>query len=344
MNSKKLILAIFIVLTLPVFAQQVDVSLIPYRQGDLWGYSNPDKQIVIQPAYAEANWFVNGYAVVKKGSMYGYINTAGKVVIPFKFYSAKPFRIGYFDDAEKHTAGGKVIQNKDSVLVAGAAPKPDGVEVCIDTKGQRMSKCPAINENSVADNNQAVSVTTEKVYSLVNNANLYDKIADDYKIDGDDNTYYIGIKNNQYGVFNNKFEVVVPFEYSSIKKISIGGTVYLEGVKNGAYGLYRGNGAVYVPVVYNNIVYVKAKNGNDYFIVSKDGKTMVKDIEFRDIVNADYSDIKYDDEGGFILTGDNNSKGYYFLNNKMIKPKYADVKMVNGGRFLLIKTASGKMG
>jgi len=344
MNSKKLLLAIFIVLTLPVFGQQLDLSLIPFRQGNLWGYASPDRSIVIKPAYDEANWFVSGYAVVKKGNKYGYINRAGKLVIPFKFYAAKPFRYGYFDNAGKHVVGGKTVQNQDSVLFAGAAPKPDGVEVCINTKGQRMSKCPAINENTVQDNTQVVTTTTEKVYTMVNNAGLYDKLVDDYKIAGDDNTYYVGIKNNMYGVINNKFEVVLPFDYSSIKVVTVGGVPYLETTKGNMYGLYRGNGAVYVPSEYSNIIYVKAKNGNDYFIVNRDGKAMVKDINFNDIVPADYTNIEYDPEGGFILTGTNNSKGYFLLNNMTIKPRYSDVRMLRGGRFLLVKTASGKTG
>ena len=344
MNSKKLLLPIFILLALPVFAQQLDQSLIPYRQGNLWGYSNPDRTIAIRPAYDEANWFVSGYAVVKKGTKYGYIDRSGKMVIPAKFYSAKPFRYGYFDNAGKHVEGGKTIQNADSVLFAGAAPNADGVEVCINTKGQRMSKCPAINENSVQDNTQVITTTTEKSYTLVNNAGLYDKLVDDYKVPGDDNTYYVGIKNNMYGVINKQFEVVLPFEYSSIKVLNVGGTPYLETAKGNMYGLYRGNGTVYVPVDYTNMTYIKARNGNDYFIVSKDGKTMVKDISFNDVVPADYSDITYDPDGGFILTGTNNSKGYYLLTNKIIKPKYADVRMLRGGKYLLVKTASGKLG
>lgn len=342
MNSKKLLLPIFILLALPVFAQQVDLSLIPYRQGDLWGYSSPDRTIVISPAYDEANWFVSGFAVVKKGGKYGYINRAGKLVIPAKFYSAKPFRYGYFDNAGKHVEGSKTIQNPDSVLFAGAAPKPDGVEICINTKGQRMSKCPAINENSVQDNTQVITTTSEKVYTLVNNTGLYDKLVDDYN--GDDNTYYVGIKNNMYGVINKQFEIVLPFEYSSIKVLNVGGVHYIETTKNGMYGLYRGNGAVYVPSEYSNINYVKAKNGSDYLIVTRDGKAMVKDINFNDIVPADYSDITYDPEGGFILTGANNSKGYYLLNNMTIKPRFSDVRMLRGGKFLLVKTASGKTG
>lgn len=344
MHSKKLILAVFIVLSLPVFSQQLDLSLIPYRQGNLWGYANPDRSIAIRPAYSEANWFVSGYAVVKKGLKYGYINRAGKLVIPFKFYSAKPFRYGYFDNAGKHVEGGKTIQNADSVLFAGAAPKPDGVEICINTKGQRMSKCPAINENTVQDNNQVVTVTTEKVYSLVNNANLYDKLVDDYKISGDDNTYYIGVKNNLYGVINKQFEVILPFEYTAIKAVNVEGIPYLEATKNGMTGLYRGNGSIYVPADYSNMTYIKAKNGNDYFIVYKDGKAMVKDINFNDIIPADYTDISYDNEGGFILTGANNAKGYYLLNNKTIRPKYTEVRLLRGGRFFMVKTASGKTG
>jgi len=344
MNSKKLLFAILLVLTLPVFSQQLDLSLIPYRQGNLWGYASPDRTIVIKPAYDEANWFVSGYAVVKRGGKYGYINRAGKLVIPFKFYAAKPFRYGYFDNAGKHMVGGKTVQNQDSVLFAGAAPKPDGVEVCINTKGQRMSKCPAINENTVQDNNQVVVTTSEKVYTMVNNAGLYDKLVDDYKLAGDENTYYVGIKNNMYGVINNKFEVVLPFEYSSIKVVTVGGVPYLETTKGNMYGLYRGNGAVYVPSEYSNITYVKAKNGNDYFIVNRDGKAMVKDINFNDIVPADYTDIQYDPEGGFILTGTNNNKGYFLLNNMTIKPRFAEVRMLRGGRFLLVKTASGKTG
>ncbi len=344
MNSKKLLLPIFILLALPVFSQQIDLSLIPYRQGNLWGYSSPDRTIVIKPAYDEANWFVSGYAVVKKGTKYGYINRAGKLVIPAKFYSAKPFRYGYFDNAGKHVEGGKTIKNADSVLFAGAAPKADGVEICINTKGQRMSKCPAINENSVQDNTQVVTTTSEKVYKIVNNAGLYDKLVDDYKVAGDENTYYVGVKNNMYGVINNKFELVLPFEYSSIKVLTIGGVPYLETMKGGKYGLSRGNGSVYAPADYSNIVYVKAKNGNDYLIVTRDGKAMVKDINFNDIVPADYSDITYDPEGGFILTGANNSKGYYLLNSMTIKPRYSDVRMLRGGKFLLVKTASGKTG
>ena len=344
MNFKKLIIAVAVVCTSPAFAQQYDPSLIPYRHGDLWGYANPDKTVAIKPAYNETNWFFAGFAVVKKGTKYGYINRTGKLVIPYKFYSARPFTYGYFDDKGKHTAGGKLVKNKDTVLFAGASIKPNGAEVCIDTKGLVMSKCPAINEDRPGNNVQIVNVTSEKVYSLVNNAGLYDKLTDDYKLPGDDHTYYIGAKNNHYGVINNTFDVLVPFEYDSIKKIDINGTTSLLVSKNNRHGMYTGNGGVFIPVENTRLVYVKTNSGNGYFIEAKDGSASLKDMNQQDIAGAGYSTIEYDENRGFILTAADNSKGYYFLDKKLIAPKYSEVRSVRGGNFLLVKTKTGKNG
>ena len=81
-----------------------------------------------------------------------------------------------------------------------------------------MPKCPAINENRSDNREQIVSVTKEKIYTIASNANVYDKLVDDYQLPADVTTYYIGMKNNKYGVINNTFDVLVPFEFDSIKK------------------------------------------------------------------------------------------------------------------------------
>ena len=77
MNIKKILLGCFVMTASGTFAQQTDMSLIPYRQGDKWGYATFDRKVVIAPKYNEANWFSEGYASVKIGSKYGYINKAG---------------------------------------------------------------------------------------------------------------------------------------------------------------------------------------------------------------------------------------------------------------------------
>ena len=335
MNKSLLSIIIILILSLNVLGQQADMSMIPYREGNKWGYASPDKKIIIKPAYDEANWFYSGYASVKKAGKFGYINNAGKLVIPYKFTVAKPFRYGYISKGVK----GK----EDTVLFAGASIQASGYEICIDTKGNRMAKCPAINENTDASNRQAPTVTQEKTYSISNDS-LFDKIIDDYKIAGDGDTYYIATKNNQYGVFNNKFEVAVPFQYSMIKKLDVGNKIYLEVQKNGMNGLYNSNGTIVIPADNNQVTHVKTKDGKNYFITSKNGSSAIIDGNNQSVLSSNYTNISYDNNSGFILTGNSNMKGYYFLDNKLIEPKYSDVKSVNGGRFVMITTASGKTG
>ncbi len=347
MKSKFFSIVLLLAFTIPVFAQEADMSLIPYRKGDLWGYASPENKIVIKPEYNEANLFYEGYASVKKGKLFGYIDKTGKVVIPFKFYIAKPFRFGYFPVSGNAKPQEGDLNSQKTVLFAGASLKPNGYEICINTKGLTMPKCPAINENSVPDVNKQSVITIESNYSTIAKTELFDKIVGDYKMAGvADVTYYIAIRNNKYGVFNNKFDVIIPFEFSMIKKMnnSMNSMVYLLAEKNGMKGVLFGNGSPYVAVDNNNLLHVNANNGKDYFIISKDGRSYLKNTNYEEVVHANYTDIIYDTTGGFILIGQDNLKGFYFLNNNIVEPKYTDVKLVKGKEYLMIRTKSGKTG
>lgn len=338
MSIKKLLLGLLLITSIQSFAQQnIDLSMIPYRSGDKWGYASPEKNIVITPRYNEAHWFSEGFAAVKVGNKFGYINKQGKLVIPAKFTVAKSFRKGYLPNA--NNSGG------DSVLFAGASLTADGYEICINTRGARMSKCPAINESAVAENNKPVeTVTREKTYSLPNSAGLFDKIVDDYKVEGSDETYYIAVKSDRYGVFNSKFETIVPFQYNSIKINRSKSNPYLQVNQGGMYGILMPDGKVAIAPEYTNLNIVNGQGGKEYVIIQKSGKTYVKDITNTDIISTGYSDIMYDNEGGFVITGDNNNRGFYFIDNTVIQPKYKDIKLMNGGKYLMVKTSSGKTG
>ncbi len=338
MIMKKLMLMITILMAGSLYAQQTDLSLIPYRSGDKWGYSTPDKKVVIKPAFNEANWFSEGYASVKVGNKYGYINKTGKLVIPAKYTVAKPFRKGYMPNKNKE--GG------DSVLFAGASIQSDGYEICINTKGARMPQCPAINENSVPENRVPVeTVVSNKTYSLPNNNGLFDKITDDYKIPGNDETFYIAVKGDRYGVFNSKFDTIVPFEYNAIKINRKSATPYLLVNKGGMYGIIMPDGKLSIAPEYSNLNIIESGAGKEYVIVQKGGKTFVKDTRNTDIISTGYPAIAYDDAGGFVITGDNQLQGFYFTeDNAVIQPKYKEIKRLNNRQYLRIVTSSGKSG
>ena len=344
MTSKKLLIVLFLAFTIPVFAQDADLFLIPYRKGDLWGYASPDKTIVITPQYNEADFFYEGFASVKKGNLYGYINKAGKVVIPFKFYTAKAFRFGYMDASGNTKPGDGSISPQKTVLFAGASLTADGYEICIDTKGQKL-KCPAINESSAPDLNKQTTETVISNYSTIQKSDLFDKIVADYKMPGAEESYYIATRNNNYGVFNNKFDVIVPFEYTNLEKIKIGSMVYLKAEKAGMQGILFGNGSPYLALENSKVKYVPSSDGNNYFIFTKDGKTGLKDTKYQNIAEPVYADIMYDAVGpGFILTGNQDMKGFSFSNNSILEPVYIEVKPLKGGQYVKVKTQTGKWG
>ncbi|MFT3982071.1 MAG: WG repeat-containing protein [Ferruginibacter sp.] len=338
MKNRLLIVLGLLFSTAGLFAQQVDMSMIPYRSGSKWGYANPDKQIVIAPKYDDAQWFSEGFAAVKVGGKWGYINKAGKMVIPARYTVAKSFRKGFVPHSGKE--GG------DSVLFAGVSVKADGYENCIDTRGNVTVKCPAISENSVPENRGPVeTVTQQKTYSVPNNDGLFDKIVDDYKIEGSDETYYIAQKGGKYGVFNTKFETIVPFEYDEIRINKKSNVPHLLVKKNGMYGIATTLGQVRVVPDNVSLKAVDAQDGKEYFIVQKDGKTYVRDLDNNLVIPDGYNNIVYDDNGGFIVTGNDNMQGYIFKDKTSIAPKYTEIKAVNGNSsYLLVKTFSGKTG
>jgi len=344
MKIKNLIAFFLIISNMPVFAQDEDLSLIPYRLGDLWGYANPDKKIVIPPAYKEANLFYEGYAVVKKGSRYGYINKAGQVVIPFKFYVAKPFRLGYYARGNKIVTADDLVDNQNVVLFAGASLRPDGYEICINTKGETMPGCPAIPENSASDLNKLPVIVTETNYSTVKKNDIFDRIVGDYKIAGMEDNYYIAVKELNYGVFNNKFEVIIPFEFLEIKKWDIHNSVFLEVQGKQGKGLLKADGQVSIPPENNTLSGIKALDGNYYFIFSKNGKAGIKDAHGADLLPSNYADIIYEPAGGFLLTGNDNLKGFRFLNGFILEPGYSIVKPVKGGVYVMVTSKTGRSG
>lgn len=335
---KKIFLStLFMAYMASIFAQDADMSLIPYRKGNLWGYADADKKIIIAPAYEEADFFSEGFAAVKKSGKYGYINKTGKLVIPFRYTVAKPFRVGYLAAANKIVTADDLDDNQKAVLFAAASLQTDGYEICISTKGETMKGCPAIPEV------RSTPVTiTETNYSTVKKNDIFDKIISDYKMLGRDDNYYIAIKDTSYGVFNNKFEVIVPFEYSMIKSTNIGGLTYLFVEKNKMKGIFFGNGSPYVAVDNDNLIHEKAKNGMDYFIISKEGKTGVKNANYTYVVAPEYKEVLYDKNGGFILTGNDNLKGLYFFGGYKVDAKYAEVKLMKGGQYAMLKTTDGK--
>ncbi|MBN1797644.1 MAG: WG repeat-containing protein [Spirochaetales bacterium] len=93
--KKLIILLALIFCVFQAFGQktEADRELIPYRQGDTWGYCNRGKQIVIAPKYDLALLFGEGLAAVRLGDKWGFVDASGNPVTPLKYDSG-----GYFSN------------------------------------------------------------------------------------------------------------------------------------------------------------------------------------------------------------------------------------------------------
>jgi hypothetical protein len=64
-----------------------DENLILVLSGNRWGVMERSGKELVPPTYDHIQWFSEGLATVEKDEMTGYINEAGKLVIPLKFTS-----------------------------------------------------------------------------------------------------------------------------------------------------------------------------------------------------------------------------------------------------------------
>ena len=74
---------------------QVEHQLIPYRDGNLWGFADRDLNIVIQPQFDAAQLFYYNLAAVKKAGKMGYVDTTGTVAVPLKYDRAGNIMDGF---------------------------------------------------------------------------------------------------------------------------------------------------------------------------------------------------------------------------------------------------------
>ena len=94
--SPLIFLLLIVLFPIALFSQSAIPKLIPYRKGNLWGYCDADKKIIIPPKFEWVNFFnsVKGSAdsysiVIKKGesglNREGVINQKGKQLVPCEY-------------------------------------------------------------------------------------------------------------------------------------------------------------------------------------------------------------------------------------------------------------------
>lgn len=88
MKKLHIVIALMISCCVASSAQDFDLTLIPYRKGNLWGYSDTTGKIVIAPQFTEAHLFEGQLSMAKLDSYYCVIDRSGKIVYKSIHYTS----------------------------------------------------------------------------------------------------------------------------------------------------------------------------------------------------------------------------------------------------------------
>jgi hypothetical protein len=238
MKSK---IQLFFLLTI-IASAYGQTTLIPYRQGNKWGYATRDSQLVVKAKYSEANNFYFGLARVKKGNKYGYIDETGKLFIPQKYRTASDF----YDNWRINT-------------MAGVSMKSEKETFWIDLRGKKLENFhPTIG----CGGGKSILVYTGDSFNI---PRIYDSY---YKLQGLE--YYIVTKNHKKGIVNSKKETLLPIIYDEITS-QYEGAMYFTLKLDGRYG-YLIKSILIQPkylsaeIFWNGIAKVKTTNNQFGFV------------------------------------------------------------------------------
>jgi hypothetical protein len=270
---KKIVIIIILLSSFNLFAQK----LIPYRKGNLWGYSKEDKTIVVKPEFDKITYFNdNQPGIVVKNKKVGLMSAKGELLIPVKYiYMAK--------DGKGYTA------------------ISDSGRVYFDENFKKI-------DSPIEEDTELMSPRQPYDFSEANGKKglkgkppVYDEMFE-FIVNG--NRYFTALKDGKYGVINENEKIVIPFIYdflSSIYNTNItqSNTILLTGIgkstlnggflkfdgKFGLHSLFLNNkfeSLVYLEPKYD-LVYLPNTNqyiDNDQFVcVQKDGKERIWNIK-----------------------------------------------------------------
>lgn len=347
-------------------------NLIPYKSSNgLWGYRNIRfNTIVIEPKFSSANDFSEGLAAVSTtsiltGPKYGFINEQGKLIVPTKYLYVSTFseglaavrvqsgKVGYidktgkevipamFDNANNFSEGlAAVMQNKKvgyidktgkvviPFLYDGANPflnqfavvQLDKQYIQIDKFGNEL---PQITPYGYADRKAKKIVIPAKGY-LSGNGFTADGIAII--------RYY---KEPLYGGINKNGETIIPFKYSSLRRLDNG--LYCFWKSGFGDGIVNNQGRELINAKFNFI----GNYTNKLAIAKYNNQFQLIDIA-GNITTPLCSDF-YAFEGNLARARLENKWGIINSDGKLIAPiKYESVDIMTGN--IVKVTLNGKVG
>jgi hypothetical protein len=313
-------------------------DLIPYRNGERWGFANPSGKVVIQPVY-DRTWFFTGDGVarVQLNGLFGFIDKTGAVKIKPEFSEAGDFVMGV-----------ALVKRKAETL-------------CINLDGQ-PDECTAPDEDEYID-----PEPVEQFFTKISSRNKYrlvvsttgDTLQPEFdRIDfvsryffPRTNHFAIVYKNGLKGAYNQMGIPVVPVKYRTMDILDMES---YKAKENNKWGVLKFDGTTVLPFEYDSVKKVTELlfkedrlNKNDHFIVSKGGRFGVVDHSNKTILKPIYDKITIpicSCPTEYVAT-QNGLTGTFDHTGKMAIPlRYQNIQPFKGAAYTMVVTSTGKEG
>lgn len=221
------------------------------------GYIDQHNKVLTTLDFENGRSFDNGFAFVQQSGKWGAIDTQGRLVVPYIYDEIEPL-------SSEETSVYKIekdrmygLMDKQTKVILPAKYKP--FYLSYDDDLEKISN----DEGEGAINSQGIVV--EPIY-------------DDVYIRGN---IIIAELADKHGIFDNKGELIVPFEYDGYRSLE-GSLGYLK--QGDKVGLFNSNSKQITPIIFDklNIVrdtnykYIEAKIDDKYGFIDDQGNNIIE--------------------------------------------------------------------
>lgn len=226
-------------------------QLLPVREGTLWGYADYSGNLVVPTKFHDANFFAENMGRVRLNGLYGYINTQGQTVIPHIYINASDFSGGLALVTD--TSNIQHFINKEGIVVlelpeniALAEPFQNGLSKISRFKIERK----IIKEKGKGKSKAFIPSETIK-----------------------ENSSY------SMGFMDTLGKIIIEPSFDDLSDFDASGVARF--MRNGKMGLIMQNGTVILKEKYNYIGpfcedLAIAKEGDDYGYINRKGNWVIK--------------------------------------------------------------------
>ena len=280
----------------------------------IYGYIDDKGQVLIEPQFADASEFRNGFAVVAvrdgESMKYGYITRSGSYLIKPQFDIAEPFDNGYAMVANRTGDGYAygVVDSSGKIII-----QPRYMLIDMSEYSIRRGYITVRSDDLFAVYNLGNGTMTEMKYDFVNihdnfvelrsqagGKALYGMILPNGKVieptfdwihyyDGVDNVLAMVEKDGKFGLLARDGSYILDLKYDQIRGMNRGAA---EVKLNGKYGFLRPDGTMLTAVEFDEVsAFVR---GTAY--VKKDGKWGVLNIDGTYLIEPKYDQVTLGDQ------------------------------------------------